>query len=121
MLEFAQSPQENGAANIATPIGSSKSLVKTNWISITTTIEDIAYPLGCPPPRNSGNEGLGWDSRILKMVHNPGGDWHPARGDNPTYPCVGSISQVDPSDIFQDDRFMGLNDGENPCRYQQNL
>ncbi len=30
--------------------------------------------LGCPPPpSNSGNEGLGWDS-LLKMVHNPGGD-----------------------------------------------
>ena len=22
------------------------------------------------------NEGLGWDA-LLKMVHNPGGDWHP--------------------------------------------
>ena len=28
------------------------------------------------------NEGLGWDS-LLKMVHNPGGDWHPGTGDNP--------------------------------------
>ena len=27
------------------------------------------------------NEGLGWDPQ-LKMVHNPGGDWHPGRGDN---------------------------------------
>ena len=25
------------------------------------------------------NEGLGWDS-LLKMVHNPGGDWHPGWG-----------------------------------------
>ncbi len=37
-----------------------------------------------PPPSNSGNEGLGWDS-LLKMVHNPGGDWNPGRGDNPNY------------------------------------
>ncbi len=22
---------------------------------------------------------------LLKMVHNPGGDWHPGRGDNPIY------------------------------------
>ena len=22
---------------------------------------------------------------LLKMVHNPGGDWNPGRGDNPTY------------------------------------
>ncbi len=35
-----------------------------------------------PPPSNSGNEGLGWDS-LLKMFHNPGGDWNPGRGDNP--------------------------------------
>ena len=25
------------------------------------------------------NEGLGWDS-LLKMVHNPGGDWNPGWG-----------------------------------------
>ena len=25
------------------------------------------------------NEGLGWDS-LLKMVHHPGGDWHPGWG-----------------------------------------
>ena len=30
------------------------------------------------------NEGLVRDS-LLKMVHNPGGDWNPGRGDNPTY------------------------------------
>ena len=30
------------------------------------------------------NEGLIRDS-LLKMVHNPGGDWHPGRGDNPNY------------------------------------
>ena len=35
-----------------------------------------------PPPRGCGNEGLGWDS-LLKMVHNPGADWHPGRGNNP--------------------------------------
>ena len=28
------------------------------------------------------NEGLGWDS-LLKMVHNPGGDWNPGRGEEP--------------------------------------
>ena len=33
-----------------------------------------------PPPRIPvANEGLGWDS-LLKMVHNPGGDWHPGWG-----------------------------------------
>ena len=35
-----------------------------------------------PLPSNSGNEGLGWDP-LLKMVHNPGGDWNPGKGDNP--------------------------------------
>ena len=30
------------------------------------------------------NEGLGWDP-LLKMVHNPGGDWYPGQGDNPRY------------------------------------
>ena len=29
------------------------------------------------------NEGLAWDP-LLKMVHNPGGDSNPGRGDNPT-------------------------------------
>ena len=28
------------------------------------------------------NEGLGLNS-LPKMVHNPGGDWHSGRGDNP--------------------------------------
>ncbi len=38
-----------------------------------------------PPPRMPvANEGLGWDP-LLKMFHNPGGDWHPGRGDNPNY------------------------------------
>ena len=35
-----------------------------------------------PPSMPVANEGLGWDS-LLKMVHNPGGDWNPGRGDNP--------------------------------------
>ena len=29
-------------------------------------------------------EGLVRDP-LLKMVHNPGGDWQPGRGDNPNY------------------------------------
>ena len=33
------------------------------------------------------NEGLGWDP-LLKMLCHPGGDWHPGRGDNPTYSCT---------------------------------
>ena len=33
------------------------------------------------------NEGLGWDP-LLKMVHNPGGDWNPGTGDNPRYELV---------------------------------
>ena len=28
------------------------------------------------------NKGLGWDS-LLKMVHNPGGHWHPGKGPYP--------------------------------------
>ena len=36
-----------------------------------------------PPPSNSHtNEGFGWDP-LLKMVHNPGGDWNPGRGGQP--------------------------------------
>ena len=30
------------------------------------------------------NEGLGWDP-LLKMVHNPGGDWNPGRGGQPKF------------------------------------
>ena len=26
------------------------------------------------------------------MVHNPGGDWHPGKGDNPTYMFVDSLA-----------------------------
>ena len=37
-----------------------------------------------PFPVTVVNEGLGWDS-LLKMFHNPGGDWHPGKGDNPNY------------------------------------
>ena len=41
--------------------------------------------LGCGPLTVTvGNEGLGWDS-LLKMVHNPSGDWHPVRGPHPRY------------------------------------
>ena len=29
------------------------------------------------------NEGFGWDPRAEKCNNNPGGDWHPGRGDNP--------------------------------------
>ena len=29
-----------------------------------------------------GNEGLGWDY-LLKMVHNPCGNWHPGQGATP--------------------------------------
>ena len=50
--------------------------------SFTTNSKHIFWVV--PPPSNSGNEGLGWDS-LLKMVHNPGGDWNPGRGDNPTH------------------------------------
>ena len=39
---------------------------------------------GCGPlPVIVANEGLvSWDS-LLKMVHNPGGHWHPGRGPHP--------------------------------------
>ena len=30
------------------------------------------------------NEGFGRDS-LLKMVHSPGSDWHPGKGNNPRY------------------------------------
>ena len=49
--------------------------------------DSIAMFWVVPPPSNSGNEGLGWDS-LLKMVHNTGGDWHPGKGDNPSYVIV---------------------------------
>ena len=42
---------------------------------------DVSVGLS-PLPVIVANEGLGWDS-LLKMVHNPGGDWNPGRGDNP--------------------------------------
>ena len=37
------------------------------------------YIWSTPNPVTVTNEGLGWDS-LLKMVHNPGGDWHPGWG-----------------------------------------
>ena len=46
--------------------------------------QNMPKPWVVPPPRMPvANEGLE-GSPILKMVHNPGGDWHPGRGDNPT-------------------------------------
>ena len=40
----------------------------------------VPYTLGCPPlPVTVTNEGLGCDF-LLKMVHNPGGDWNPGQG-----------------------------------------
>ena len=56
---------------------------RSTWLLISL----ISFGLSrCPPGCNRGK----WrfiirDPRILKMVHNPGGDWHPGRGDNPTY------------------------------------
>ena len=46
----------------------------------------LIYTLGgLPPPRIPvGNEGLGWGSPILKMVHNPGGHCY----------CEGAISNI---------------------------
>ena len=41
------------------------------------------YKLGCPPRMPVANEGLVQDSKTKKC--NPGGDWHPGRGDNPKY------------------------------------
>ncbi len=45
------------------------------WAQINTDWLDL------PPIQDAivANEGLGWDS-LLKMVHNPGGDWHPGWG-----------------------------------------
>ena len=39
------------------------------------------------------NEGLVWDP-LLKMSHDPGGDWHPGKGDNPTYTIICHVCQV---------------------------
>ena len=40
-----------------------------------------------PPPRMPvANEGLGWDPPL--KYDDPGGDWHPGQGDNPTYICL---------------------------------
>ncbi len=47
--------------------------LKRTWFEVGLT----------PFPVIVGNEGLGWDS-LLKMVHNPGGDSNPGRGDNPS-------------------------------------
>ncbi len=44
-----------------------------------------------PPSIPVANEGLGWDS-LLKMVHNPGAHWNPARGQHPTYTLPGSLT-----------------------------
>ncbi len=38
-----------------------------------------------PRPSNCGKWRFRLGSPSLKMVHNPGGDWNPGRGDNPNY------------------------------------
>ncbi len=61
--------------------------------------------LGCPPlPVTVATEGLGWDP-LLKMIHNPGGDWNPGRGDNPSS-CIVShkaLCAVLPNDALRSD------------------
>ena len=50
--------------------------------------EQLGYFASTPHPVTVANEGFGWDS-LLKMVHNPGGDWHPGWGvdlKDTTYP-----------------------------------
>ena len=54
-------------------MGVSKNTDTPKWM-----LMDISWVY--PPPRIPvANEGLGWDS-LLKMVHNPGGDWNPGWG-----------------------------------------
>ena len=67
-----------------TPCHGKHHLPPLNWsrsryiIYILQLIYNI--PWIYPPPRIPvANEGLGWDS-LLKMFHNPGGDWHPGWG-----------------------------------------
>ena len=48
------------------------------------------------------NEGLGWDS-LLKMVHNPGGDWNPGWGVDLKYRCW--FQMVFSSQLSGDDPF----------------
>ena len=47
-----------------------------------------------PHPVTVANEGLGWDS-LLKMVHNPGGDWNPGWGVDLSYPSLFGVSNMD--------------------------
>ncbi len=64
------------------------SILKARVITFATPpfslLQNIKYIIHwvVPPPSNSGNEGFFRDS-LLKMVHSPGGDWNPGRGDNP--------------------------------------
>ena len=44
----------------------------------------LKRPLTTKKGGKMANEGLVRDP-LLKMFHNPGGDWHPGRGDNPRY------------------------------------
>ena len=44
-----------------------------------------------PLPATVTNEGLGWDS-LLRMFHNPGGDWNPGQGDIPNYNYITPVS-----------------------------
>ena len=56
---------------------------KVCWIH--TAFEGVRLCLGYGPLTVTvGNEGLVRDS-LLKMVHNPGGHWHPGRGPHPSY------------------------------------
>ena len=60
-----------------------------SYTHIYLKIRENYISFGLPPlPVTVANEGLVRDP-LLKMFHNPGGDWNPGRGDNPIYPsCI---------------------------------
>ena len=60
--------------------------LKTCFFTNKTTCSNPEYTFGCPPIQDAivTNEGSGWDS-LLKIVHNPGVDWHPGWGVVPKY------------------------------------
>ena len=92
---FIQPKQYNGMARVHIPrkkTTNSSSLhqlgshVSSNRVRVNFVLYQWSIIWVVTPPRIPvANEGFLYRDPLLKMVHNPGGDWHPGRGHNPIY------------------------------------
>ncbi len=78
MMEFTSySPRGVGVTQFWNHLDWLESWIVDGWLTLGSTSHSSV-----------ANEGSGWDSPILKMVHNPGGDWHPGWGVDPSWPFL---------------------------------